>query len=252
MSDLLEADARLAVPSDNLIRSVDFRAEQNGDGLTLDGYAAVFGATTEINGREGKFTEEIAPGAFKRSLGRNSPLLQFDHGQHPLIGGIPIGRITFINEDSHGLKVRAKLHDNWMVQPVRDAIRDGSITGMSFRFSIPEGGDTWTRSAGGLPHRTITNANLFEVGPVVWPAYTQTSVGVRSKVALDLLQDPDVRAELAHILASGTDPASLTIIPDLASGPLGTPDDLASGPLSAPATPTGLSRSKRVALALTR
>jgi len=200
---------RPAAPTDNLVRSVSFRAEPSDDGLTLEGYGAVFNAETVIDSWEGQFTERIAPGAFKRTLGIRTPVLQFDHGQHPLIGSLPIGTIRSIREDSHGLKVRARLADNWLVEPVRDAIRDGAITGMSFRFRVL--GEKWEESTerGGLPTRTITEVELFEVGPVVFPAYEQTSVGVRSAAALDALQDPEVRAEIARILASGTDLTSL-------------------------------------------
>ena len=216
MSDTLtlEDDARIDVPTD-VLRCVEFRSTDAGDGLTLDGYAAVFGSRTAIDSAsEGTFTEEVAPGAFKRSIGQRTPILQFDHGQHPLIGSMPIGVIRSISEDSHGLKIRARLSDNWLIQPVRDAIRDGAITGMSFRFRVLK--DTWTRSAAG-PHRTINEVELYEAGPVVFPAYAATTVGVRSRQALDALQDPEVRSEIAAILASGTDLRSLAVIPAPAS-----------------------------------
>ena len=68
----------------------------------------------------------------------------WDHGQHPLIGSIPIGSVESIREDSHptlapegGAHIVARLHDNWLIEPVRDAIKSGSVDGMSFRFSRP-------------------------------------------------------------------------------------------------------------------
>jgi len=200
--DDAETEVDIDAPRDNLLRSVTFRAEPSEDGLTLEGYGAVFGAATEIDSWEGTFTEEIARGAFKRSLGIKTPVLQFDHGQHPLIGSIPIGVIRSIREDEHGLKVRARLSDNWLVEPVRDAIRDGGITGMSFRFRVIA--DKWVKR-NGMPHRTVTDVDLLEVGPVVWPAYAATSVGVRSRSVASALTDPDVRAEVARLLISGTD-----------------------------------------------
>ena len=204
--DDVEIPAPDGIPADNVVRQVEFRAEPSDDGLTLEGYGAVFNADTTIDSYDGPFIERIAPGSFKRSLGQRTPVLQFDHGQHPLIGSLPIGVIRSIREDSVGLKVRARLSDNWLVQPVRDAIRDGAITGMSFRFRVLK--DKWTRR-GDTQVRTIQEVELFEVGPVVWPAYEQTSVGVRSRSALTALQDPEVRAEIARLLASGTDLRSL-------------------------------------------
>jgi HK97 family phage prohead protease len=188
---------------DGLVRKVEFRATPSADGLTLDGYAAVFNEWTTIDSAEGSFREQIMPGAFKRTLDHRMPVLQFDHGSHPLIGSIPLGRITSIQEDSHGLRVKARLSDNWLVQPVRDAIRDGAIDGMSFRFSV--NADKVIEGRDGVLERSITEIALYEVGPVVWPAYEQTNVGVRSREAVDALQDPEVRSEIARILAFGTD-----------------------------------------------
>ncbi len=166
------------------IRSVPFtvtRTAEEGDGLTLEGYAAVFNSPTEINARnEGHFLERILPGAFKRSLGRRTPVLMFNHGQHPLVGEMPIGKITEAREDAQGLFIRARMHDNWLIEPVRDAIASGAIDGMSFRFSVPKGGDAWRPGKDGLRERDLLHVNCSECGPVVSPAYEQTSVALRS------------------------------------------------------------------------
>lgn len=213
---------------DSVVRMVDFRAAKSADGTTLEGYGAVFNEWTNIEDNMGVYREQIAPGAFRRTLGMRTPILQFDHGAHPLIGSIPLGRITSISEDDHGLRVKARLSDNWLVQPVRDAIRDGGITGMSFRFRILD--ETWERSrTDGMEERTIREVELYEVGPVVFPAYEQTSVGVRSRQALDALQDPEVRGEIARILANGTDLESLAMSDDPAdshSEDNGTPETI--------------------------
>ena len=193
---------------DQLTRSVPFvleRAEDDADGLTLTGYAAVFDTWTHISSaREGTFDESIARGAFAESLSTRTPKLQFDHGQHPMVGSMPLGVIKRMVEDERGLFVEARLHDNWLIQPVRDAIASGSIDGMSFRFSVPEGGDTWTRTSDG-DKRTITRADVYEVGPVVFPAYQATTVGVRS-ADLDLLLSlpDDERLSLARALVLGS------------------------------------------------
>jgi HK97 family phage prohead protease len=187
-------------PRDNLTRQVTFRAEPSSDGRTLEGYAAVFNTPTRIDSYEGFFDEQIAPGAFTKTISERTPVLQFDHGHHPLVGSIPIGAIDALREDSHGLHVRARLHDNWLVEPVRDAIREGSISGMSFRFSVVK--ETIDENDV-VPMRTVNEVKLYELGPVVWPAYEATSVGVRSRFA-DILDDPEARAELARALLLGT------------------------------------------------
>lgn len=212
-----------------LSRSVPFeiRAEGDGDGLTLDGYGAVFGTPTRIDSWEGCFDEDIARGAFKKSLKERTPVLQFDHGRHPMVGSIPLGSFEALSEDESGLHVVARLHDNWLVQPVRDAIKSKAIPGMSFRFAVVK--DEWRTAAGKLVKhddvqrllwasdpadpetilkRTLREVKLYEVGPVVFPAYAETSVGVRSRELVDAFKDPQVRAEfVAALVGTPSEPS---------------------------------------------
>ncbi len=207
----------------NLRREIRFDQMDEGDGRTLEGYAAVFNEWTSITDAAGEFQERIAPGAFKRSLGTRTPVLQFDHGHHPLLGGLPLGRFTKIEEDERGLFVRARLSQNWMTEPVIDAIREGAIEGMSFRFSVTE--EEWDRRDG-VDYRTITGVNLYEAGPVVFPAYPTTSVGVRSRQVAEALADPEVRQELAVLFSMGTeDLRRLAEESQTAPDPDDTPDE---------------------------
>jgi uncharacterized protein len=238
MVDTLERTPLQAVAREDLSREASFRlvradpasAEPN-DGLTLDGIGAVFNSITVVDSWEGTFEETIQPGAFKKSLRETRPKMQFDHGMHPVIGSIPIGQFDdgFPTEEADGLRVRGRLHDNWMTIPVRDAIGSGAVDGMSFRFSIVN--ETWhsaeSRTAtspgkklsdpeeilhgiffpseDGLLRRVLKELKIREVGPVVWPQYTDTSVSVRSRVTIDLadpssLADRATQATLAHAL----------------------------------------------------
>lgn len=196
-------------PRDNLARSVPFhleRADDNGDGLTLRGHGAVFNEWTTIDSWEGRFKERLAPGAFRKTLRENGSRvkLQFDHGSHPLVGSLPIGAIRELKEDAHGLFVEARLADNWLVQPVRDAIANESIDGMSFRFSVVN--EKWDKVDSDLPERTITEVRLMELGPVVFPAYATTDVGVRSLELVRSLESADdaAKREIATLLLRGT------------------------------------------------
>lgn len=173
--ELQGADERTVEFSFDLVRAAD-----GGDGLTLSGYAAVFNSPTRIDSWEGEFDEVIAPGAFKRTIRSGTPVMQFDHGNHPLIGSLPIANIKRLREDARGLYVEANVFDNWMTQPLRDAIREQAISGMSFRFSVVK--DDWQPGAGkNDPQlRTLREVKLYELGPVVFPAYAETSVALRS------------------------------------------------------------------------
>ncbi len=201
----------MPAPRDDLVRSAPFSLERAAadDGLTLTGHGAVFNEWTTIDSWEGRFRERIAPGAFKKTLQENGHRvrLQFDHGQHPLIGSLPIGSVRKLKEDTRGLYVEARLADNWLVQPVREAIENESIDGMSFRFSVVA--ERWDEEDSDLPERTITEVRLMELGPVVWPAYEGTDVGVRSlELARSLLAaDDDTRRDIARLLLRGDSPA---------------------------------------------
>lgn len=169
-------------------RDFDFtltRDATESDGLTFEGYAAVFNSPTHIRDADGEYDEVIAPGAFKQTINRSKPVLMFDHGKHPVIGQMPLGRITQLREDGRGLFVQARLSDNWMIQPVRDAVRDRAVTGMSFRFEpIKEkwSGPPSARCAHG-DLRTLHEVRMPECGPVVSPAYATTTAAIRSALS---------------------------------------------------------------------
>jgi HK97 family phage prohead protease len=224
---------------DLCVRSFDFETRgTSGDGRTMEGYAAVFNTPARIRDMQGDFDETILPGAFARSLEARRPVLQFEHGKDPRIGAAPIGSIAELREDDHGLYVRATLYDHPDIERVRLAIAGGSLRGMSFRFGVPDKGDTWTRRAGEPDLREIRDADVHELGPVVFPAYDATTVTVRSMLAQ---LDPDEHRALIRELA-----AELRLAVDL-QDLVGKPEpersdgeDRGSPPSSgdAPATPT--------------
>jgi len=214
----------MKAPKNNVCRAVTFESHAaDGDGFTLEGYGAVFETPTRIDSWEGKFDEVLARGAFAKTIGERRPVLQFDHGRDAATGSVPIGSIEELREDEQGLFVRARLHDNARVEPIRQAIASGAIDGMSFRFRVLR--EEWDESSD-VPVRTIREVELYEVGPVVFPAYESTSVGVRS-----LLSDlgADERQQLIDDLArevvaksSDAAPAGTSDEPNSDAAPAGT------------------------------
>lgn len=197
-----------------LSRTFDFtfdneeRADGEATGRKLSGYAAVFNQDTPIRSWEGTFDERMAPGAFSKTLAERKPVMQFDHGRDARFGSLPIGNFTDVREDANGLKVEGQLFDH--AEPIRQAIDSGAVSGMSIKFGVVR--DAWTDCNGkeitskrelqdllwgdgkdmngdqrGPLKRTIKEVKLIEAGPVVFPAYPQTSVGVRS--AADMISE---------------------------------------------------------------
>lgn len=174
--------------AENFIRAMAFEVEPGGDGRTFEGYAVPFNVPAHVRDWAGEYEETIAPGAFDRSLRQRTPDFLYDHGTHPLIGNIPLGVISNIAADSKGYHIRARMSDNWLIQPVRDAIREGGISGMSvhFNFKGVPAGHQWIQASGSKRHH-VTDGNLIELGPVLRPTYQFTTASIRS--VLDKLPD---------------------------------------------------------------
>lgn len=169
----------------------EFRAADDGDGLSISGWITRFGEPTVISDWLGEYTEEIDRKAFDRTLAERGPSkikMQFDHG-HSVFGSLPIGVWQTIRADRKGLWGEGRIHDNWHTIPIRAAIESQALDGMSFKFKVL--GEKWRKAepgSGKLDHRVLTEIALFEAGPVVNQAYEGTSVGLRSR-AMDLFRD---------------------------------------------------------------
>lgn len=188
-------------PTDNLIRAMSGADALASDGRTLFGHFAVFNSPTTINDTyEGRFIEQIDPSAFDRTLKERAGQIKvlFNHGQDPSIGNKPLGEVRSLNSDKKGVAYSVGLFDE--ASYVRDLLPglQAGVYGASFRFRAV--GETWdttgTRSAGnpeGLDVRTILDADLYEFGPVTFPAYPEATAGVRAMTGdfIDrLIHDP--------------------------------------------------------------
>lgn len=163
------------------IEGVELRAVTNDDGTTvISGYAARFNSWSEDLGG---FRERIKPGAFKKALMSSDVRLLYNHDSNNL----PLGRTPKtlrLSEDTKGLKFEGDLPDTQLARDLTVAIQRKDITGNSFSFTIAENGDEW-REKDGVTSRTITEIKeLFDIGPVVFPAYNSPKVKV-SQRALD-------------------------------------------------------------------
>jgi HK97 family phage prohead protease len=169
-------------------RDFDFtltRSVEEGDGFTLEGTAAVFNKPARINDGNGEYDEVIAPGAFARSIrsGRK-PIFMFNHGTHPVWKDMPIGVVKDWHEDAEGLQFRARLLQHDFFAPIHEAIREKAIPGMSFRFDPVKGKNDWQmRGKGQRPMCTRREINVAEFGPVITPAYVETSMALRSIIS---------------------------------------------------------------------
>lgn len=167
----MELETRSGLP-------VEVRSAEDGS-IVVEGYAALYDVPADI---AGMFREIIKPGAFRSALERGDDVtLNINHNDNFLLARTSSGTLR-LSEDAKGLKVRSELDplDPDVVRLVRKMKR-GDLSEMSFAFSIPEGGQDWTRSADGLDLREIRDVMLHDVSVVATPAYTGTSIALRSR-----------------------------------------------------------------------
>lgn len=219
-------------------------------GRRLVGTVAVFNRRTRIPDRNGDFEEEVHPGFADRSLREfGMPVMQFDHGKDPRVGTVPIGRYDSFTATRNGYDVEGELFDNAVVEPVRQAIQGGAIKGMSFRFQVAKNGDRWERHNGGMDLRRVLDADVPEAGPVVFPAYRDTAVAVRTILAT--FDDEELAEAMRELRAMAGYATDLTGVPTTRSGGRGEPDaQPREGDASTSNSPTNQARAR--ALLLTR
>lgn len=162
------------------LRGLELREAPKDSGLlgVLTGYAAVFDSDSVLlGGYEGGFIERIAPGAFKRSLAESPEVFAlWQHDPAQVIARSP--DTLKLAEDERGLRVEIGLPDTTTARDLLARVRAKIVDAMSFGFSVRS--DKWERRQGQPDLRTIADLDLFEVSAVVWPAYPETSLAVRS------------------------------------------------------------------------
>lgn len=149
---------------------IEIRAKDNA---IITGYVNVVGRESkEFLDISGNFVEEIAIGAFARSLEENANVdLKFNH--RAVIGSTN-DNLT-LKEDNIGLYARAQITDPKIIAKAKQ----GLLTGWSFGFKAIK--EHWEqRAKDNMRKRVIDALNLEEVSILdVEPAYVATSIEMR-------------------------------------------------------------------------
>jgi len=147
----------------------DLRAQ----GRRLVGYAATFGTETRI----ADFTEVVRAGAFQQSIASGKDILALaDHDRGKVLARTKSGTLR-LSEDERGLRFELDLPETTVGNDLLKLAERGDLGGMSFAFSVAEGGEVWTGD-----RRELRNVVLHEISVISsWPAYDGTSVSARSR-----------------------------------------------------------------------
>jgi HK97 family phage prohead protease len=181
-------DALADVPNLRSAQFDDLEIKDGGNVFLFDGLAAVYGQTTDFNGR-GDFTEEVRSGAFDEVLasGANVPLLH-EHDPREMLATTRSGRLK-LTSDTRGLRARAKLVKTDLSSRIKALVESGDITGMSTGWVVGRGNHK-VAFTGEKPHRVIHNLKrLIDVSTTWDPAYGTTEAQFRS-MAMQYVNDP--------------------------------------------------------------
>ena len=157
-----------------LSTSIELRAVgDDGGQRTATGYAVLFNNETDIGGY---WREKFAPGAFNQSLGERDVVALLGHMRDRPVGRMSRGTLA-LTEDAKGLAFTNDLPDTNDGRDLAVQIERGDIEGMSFGFRTLK--EEWDETVE-PPLRTVIQAELYEITYTAFPAYPDTSVGMRS------------------------------------------------------------------------
>lgn len=170
----------------------ELRVSKEADKPVLRGHAAVF---DQLSADLGGFREKIAKGAFLEAIAEDDVRALFNHDSNIVLGRNKAGTLR-LSEDKTGLLVEIDPPDTQAARDLMVSIERGDISQMSFGFTVKLGGQVWEEQEDGSYIRTITEARLFDVSPVTFPAYPQTDIAVREmRSVIDSKKPKTVAAE---------------------------------------------------------
>jgi HK97 family phage prohead protease len=162
----------------------------------------------------GGFKEEILPGAFDKILGRQrgkgDVVALFNHDSNIVLGRTSSGTLE-LSSDEKGLR--------YVVTPpvsradVLELIQRRDVRGSSFAFTVDPKNESFRTGEDGKAVRQIREVSgLYDVGPVLVPAYPSTSAGVAmrsyeawlaSQVAAEPTPEPVAQADRSRSALRG-------------------------------------------------
>ena len=172
-NDQLAVERRYVAASISPV-TVEGRADETPQ---ITGTAAVF-----YNGKpETEFVlwdgavERIMPGAFDRAMKEDDVRALFNHDPNQILGRTTADTLS-LSADSAGLKYTIDPPTTSPGLNVLASVKRGDVTGSSFSFIAT---DVVWRTEDSIEIREIRGVELFDVGPVTFPAYGATTADVR-------------------------------------------------------------------------
>lgn len=162
-------------------KGVQLRARDGGK-PGIEGYGAVFGPEYVLyDSPTLRIVERVAPGTFTRTIAEKQDVrCLFNHEPDNLLARTTNNTLS-LRQDDKGLYFSADFDDTDIATRVAKFIQRKDVTGCSFSFVVTKQTRTETEENDKLSIlRVIEDVDTFDVGPVTFPAYEETSVNGRS------------------------------------------------------------------------
>ena len=175
-------------PGRDEVRVVDhgptLETRDEGNAPVLTGYAAVFGQETVIGDW---FRERIEPGAFTAALARQDDVRALvNHDPTRILGRSTAGTLR-LTQDAVGLRYEITPPDTSYARDLIVSVQRGDVTQSSFAFRVVKDKVLPLARGETLPLRVVEDVELFDVSPVTYPAYVNTTVSARAVEAAQAL-----------------------------------------------------------------
>jgi uncharacterized protein len=158
------------------VSRAELRVIEDNDGrMHIRGYGAVFDEWSE---NLGGFREQVTSSAFNKTLQEADVRSLWNHDANYVLGRTSSGTLSLF-VDQRGLGYDVIPPDAQWARDLVMSIRRGDVDGSSFGFRTTK--DDWREVEGIGVGRRLIEVELYDVGPVTWPAYPQTSAEARAK-----------------------------------------------------------------------
>jgi HK97 family phage prohead protease len=169
-------EVRAGKPETRSYKATRLEVRKAADGsMKLAGTAIVFDSASQDLGG---FVEIVKYESVQKSLARNSDVFMlWQHDSAQPLARVKTGTLKLtLNRAS--LDFTATLPQSPLGQNAYQAVKDGTVDGVSFGFSVIS--DNWITRPDGSLLRELLDINVGEISPVTWAAYLAPHVDVRS------------------------------------------------------------------------
>lgn len=163
--------------------TLQLRAAATEGRKVIEGYAAMYETETQIGPDSWGFREVLAKGCFDAAIGRDDVRALFNHNPDVILGRTKSKTLRLMSDDT-GLRYEIDPPNTSQANDLIESIARGDISGSSFSFIATR--EEWVypeKGSNDLPLRRVLECELYDVAPVVFPAYEDTTVEMASRAA---------------------------------------------------------------------